>query len=520
MYSYEQRKKAVELYIKFDKSGSAVVRELGYPTTKMLTLWYREYLAEGDLHKKSLMESGYTAEQRAAAVKYYQEHGKGLSRTVKALGYPCRQLLGKWVHEGLPSDCHPLKRGQSGVEYTDKQKLSAVVSVASGEKTAKQLQAEIGVTRSTIYKWKRQLLGEDDNPEMRKEHQKEPKNPASEQEIDLKTECNALKEERDKLLKQVQKLQMEKDILEKAAEIIKKDEGIGIDTLSNREKAMVIDALADRYPLKQLLLSFQMGKSSYFYQSHAIKKDKYELVRKDLREAFDKNRQCYGYRRLHSVLISGGNIISEKVVLRLMHEENIAVPSVKRKKYSSYKGELSPEVENLIERDFHAENPNEKWLSDITEFSIPAGKVYLSPIVDCFDGYVTSWTRGTSPNAEMVNSMLEGAVGTLNVGEHPLVHTDRGCQYRWPGWIERMDNAGLVRSMSKKGCSPDNSACEGFFGRLKNEMFYVRSWFGVSIGEFCALLDDYIYWYNEKRIKMSLGGRSPLDYRRSLGLAS
>lgn len=520
MYSYEERKKAVELYIKFDKSASDVVRELGYPTTRMLTLWYREYLENGDLHKKSRMQSGYTAEQKAVAVKYYQEHGRGLARTVKALGYPCRQLLGKWVSQDSSCDFQPLKREQPVVKCTDKQKMAAVVSVASGEKTSKQIQSEIGVSRRTVWHWKRQLLGEAGNPEMRRKSQKESEKASSEQEIQLRAECNDLKEERDRLQKQVQKLQMEKDILEKAAEIIKKDEGIGIDTLSNREKAMIIDALTGRYTIRQLLPSLHMAKSSYFYQIQAMKKDKYDLVRTDLRNVFLENRQCYGYRRLHAVMTSNGSTISEKVILRLMHEENLVVPSVKRKKYSSYKGELSPEVENIIKRDFHAENPNEKWLSDITEFSIPAGKVYLSPVIDCFDGYVTSWTRGTSPNAELVNSMLDGAVGTLEDGEHPLVHTDRGSHYRWPGWIERMDNAGLVRSMSKKGCSPDNSACEGFFGRLKNEMFYSRSWFGVSIEEFCALLDDYIYWYNEKRIKMSLGGRSPLEYRRSLGLVS
>lgn len=203
-----------------------------------------------------------------------------------------------------------------------------------------------------------------------------------------------------------------------------------------------------------------------------------------------------------------------------MHEEGLVVPFVKRKKYSSYKGELSQEVENIIKRDFNAGNPNEKWLSDITEFSIPAGKVYLSPIVDCFDGHIASWTRGPSPNAELVNTMLDKALGTLKEGEHPLVHTDRGCHYRWPGWIERMGHATLVRSMSKKGCSPDNSACEGFFGRLKNEMFYNRSWSGVYLEEFYVQLDEYICWYNEKRIKMSLGGMSPLEYRRSLGLVS
>ena len=129
-------------------------------------------------------------------------------------------------------------------------------------------------------------------------------------------------------------------------------------------------------------------------------------------------------------------------------------------------------VDNLVARDFHAEEPNTKWLADLTEFHIPAGKVYLSPIIDCFDGMVISWTIGTSPDAELVNTMLDDAIGNLRGGEHPITHTDRGCHYRWPGWISRMDNAGLIRSMSRKGCTPDNSACEGFFGRIKNEMFY------------------------------------------------
>jgi len=195
---------------------------------------------------------------------------------------------------------------------------------------------------------------------------------------------------------------------------------------------MIIDALTSKYPIKQLLLSLHMTKSSYFYQCQAMKKDKYELVRKELREVFAENRQCYGYGRLHSVLDSKGCIISGKVVLRLLHEDNLVVPFVKRKKNNSHKGELNLEVENVIKRDSHAENPNEKWLSDITELSIPAEKVYPSPIVDCFVGYVT---RRPSPNAEMVNSMLDAAVGTLNAGEYPLVHADRGSYYRWPGWI-------------------------------------------------------------------------------------
>lgn len=89
--------------------------------------------------------------------------------------------------------------------------------------------------------------------------------------------------------------------------------------------------------------------------------------------------------------------------------------------------------------------------------------------------------------------------------------------YRWPGWLERIENYGLIRSMSKKGCSPDNSACEGLFGRIKNEMFYNRSWQGVSLEEFMDRLDRYLHWYNDDRIKLSLGGMSPVEYRRTLG---
>ena len=116
--------------------------------------------------------------------------------------------------------------------------------------------------------------------------------------------------------------------------------------------------------------------------------------------------------------------------------------------------------------------------------------------------------------------MLEDDIGTLSPSEYPLVHTDRGCHYRWPGWIERMQASGLTRSMSKKGCSPDNAACEGFFGRLKNEMFYGRSWVGVPMDDFINEINSYIEWYNTKRIKQSLGYMSPVEYRHSLGLTA
>ena len=237
-------------------------------------------------------------------------------------------------------------------------------------------------------------------------------------------------------------------------------------------------------------------------------------------DIFERNYRCYGYRRIQACLSVQSVKVSEKVVRRLMKQECLVAATSKRRRYGSYLGEISPAPDNLLNRDFSADAPNEKWLTDITEFQIPAGKVYLSPMIDCFDGMVVSWSIGTRPSAELVNTMLDAAIDKVAAsGERPVVHSDRGGHYRWPGWLARIAEAKLSRSMSRKGCSPDNAACEGFFGRLKTEMFFSRDWLSTTIEEFVLALDIYIRWYNETRIKISLGGLSPVAHRISLGVA-
>ena len=201
--------------------------------------------------------------------------------------------------------------------------------------------------------------------------------------------------------------------------------------------------------------------------------------------------------------------------LGLMNHKNITPGTLVEGSVSST--DISSDEINQLKAQIQA---NEKWLTDITEFAIPSGKVYLSPIVDCFDGLLVNWNISTSPDALLVNSMLDDAAKLLSVGEKPIIHSDRGVHYRWPGWIDRMEKNGFIRSMSKKGCSPDNSACDGVFGRIKNEMFYNADWSGVNISEFIGILNDYLYWYNEKRIKKSLGYLSPIEYRHRLGLVT
>ncbi|NCU26715.1 IS3 family transposase [Candidatus Nomurabacteria bacterium] len=510
MYSYEDRIKAVELYIKYDQSAAATVQELGYPSYKMLIRWYKEFKETGALHEKFTRSSTYTSDQMKAAVNYYLEHGRCISRTVRAIGYPTRETLAGWIDELVPGERKIHIRRGAMLQFSKEQKKDAVIELCTRESAAAAVADRHGVSRISLYKWKKELLGEEKTRTM----DGTGKPP-------LPDDRDALLAEVESLKKEIYRKQMELDILNKAAEIIKKGQGINPRELTNKEKVCLIDALRMKYQLKELLRMTNMPKSSYFYQKEAQSRpDKYSALRTEVIEVFADNRSRYGYRRLHAVIKSKGKIISEKVVRRIMGEEKLVVPCKKKRKYSSYKGEISPAVENVVARDFHAGAPNTKWLTDLTEFHIPAGKVYLSPIIDCFDGMVVSWTIGTSPDAELVNTMLDEAICNLTYGEHPIVHSDRGCHYRWPGWISRMGNSGLTRSMSKKGCSPDNSACEGFFGRLKNEMFYYCSWQDVSIEQFTNELDSYLRWYNEKRIKMSLGAMSPVDYRRSMGFAA
>ncbi len=283
----------------------------------------------------------------------------------------------------------------------------------------------------------------------------------------------------------------------------------------------MIDALREAYTLSELFAQVRLPRSSYFYHKARLRlADKYADARHAVTNIFELNHRCYGYRRIRAVLSRRGITLSEKVVRKLMAEEMLVVSTTKRRRYSAYQGEISPAVENLVNRNFRADAPNQKWLTDITEFQLPGDKVYLSPMIDCFDGLVVSWAIGTRPDAALVNAMLDVAVETLRDDETPIVHSDRGAHYRWPGWLSRIEDAGLIRSMSRKGCTPDNAACEGFFGRLKTEFFYPRDWRGTTLEQFMAQVDSYICWYNEHRIKVSLGALSPREYRENLGIAA
>jgi len=512
MYSYDDRIRAVELYIKLGKRVRPTIRQLGYPTKNSLKGWYREYQQRLDLPVRYAgRKPKFSQAQKQAAVQHYVTHDRCIAATMRALGYPSRGTLTAWLREALPESRKAVVGSVGRRRYPETLKQAGVMELCTRQESAQAVAEKLGVCRPTLYNWKNQLLGREAPASMKHSNQ----SPPAPEQAELERQLESLRRE-------VRQLQLERDLLNKANELLKKGLGVDLQLLTNREKTLLIDALREHYGLPELLAKLGLAHSSYFYhRARTTVGDKYLSVRQAITAIFESHHRCYGYRRLQASLARQRVPISEKIVQRLMKPESLVVAKPKRRRYASFLGEISPAPENLINRDFQAAAPNEKWLTDITEFQIPAGKVYLSPVIDCFDGMVVSWTIGTSPDAELVNTMLDAAIETVaQTTDRPVVHSDRGGHYRWPGWLSRMSEANLIRSMSRKACSPDNAACEGFFGRLKTELFYPRDWQATTIEQFVQAVDSYIRWYNKKRIKISLGSLSPIEYRESLGLAA
>ncbi|WP_217953155.1 IS3 family transposase [Adlercreutzia caecimuris] len=504
MYTREDKIRAVELFIEYDFGPQSVINELGYPCRGSLYNWYREYPENGNDIPDANPYERYGDGLKGVAVDHYFERGRCLSRTCRMPGYPSKELLARWIDELGPGR-RVVNRTSRGI--ADAAKENAVVRLVARAEAAQAIADDVGVERAAPCNWKRELPGKEAATKMTGKKG----DMAVEEPEALRASLEA----------DIDRLELKRAVPEGTVELLGKGPSADPTTLTTGEKTILVESLRPAHKLKDLLDAVGLAKGSRRYQVEALSRpDKYEHLRIRICEIFHESHGRYGHRRIHATLRVEGVRVSEKVVSRIMAEEGLAACRPKRRRRSSYKGEIGDAPENLVKRRFHASAPNELWLTDITELSIPAGKVCLSPIIDCLDGKAVAHAASTSPNAELVNTMLDEAADTLDPDDHPVSHSDRGCHYRWPGWIERCESHGIRRSMPAKGCSPDNSAMEGFFGRLKVEFFYGRDWKGWSIGRFIEALCDYIEWYNKDRIKLSLGGMSPAQYRRSLGLAA
>ena len=277
-------------------------------------------------------------------------------------------------------------------------------------------------------------------------------------------------------------------------------------------KVQAVIALKADFPLPVLLQVAGLARSTFFYhQARLQASDPKEALKAALTGIFTKNHGRYGHRRIHLELLKQGWTVAKKTVLKLMRSLGLVCKVRRRKRYNSYQGEQGGIAPNVLNREFDADAPNRKWVTDVTEFSVGDRKLYLSPVMDLFDRQITSYTIGSSPNLELTNTSLRQALATLEDGQKPLVHSDQGFQYRHVTWRTLLEDAGAVQSMSRKGNCYDNAVMENFFGHLKEELFHhVRF---LSTDALAAALHEYIRWYNTERISTKLKGLSPAQYR-------
>ena len=240
------------------------------------------------------------------------------------------------------------------------------------------------------------------------------------------------------------------------------------------------------------------------------KQDKYALIKTEIEFIYHEHQGRYGYRRITIELHNRGYQINHKTVQRLMRELNLKC-MVRIKKYRSYKGEIGKIAPNILKRDFHASAPNQKWTTDITEFSLFGTKLYLSPILDMYNGEIISYNISERPVLGQVMDMLDKAFEKIPDNTNLIFHSDQGWQYQHKNYQKRLKDKGIQQSMSRKGNCLDNSVMENFFGLLKSELLYLKDF--ESIEEFRIELEEYINYYNNKRIKEKLKGLSPVQYR-------
>ena len=269
------------------------------------------------------------------------------------------------------------------------------------------------------------------------------------------------------------------------------------------------------FRLDLLLEAARLPRSTYYYQLKELDgHDKDKEIKAEIQEIYYEHKGNDGYRRITLELRNRGFVVNHKKVQRLMKILGLSARIRRKRKYSSYQGEIGKKADNLIQRQFEAAKPMEKCYTDVTEFAIPVSnqKLYLSPVLDGFNSEIIAYNLSTSPNLEQVKAMLDQAFGE-DYYTNTILHSDQGWQYQHQYYHRFLEDKGIQPSMSRKGNSPDNGMMESFFGILKSEMFYGYENTFHSLEQLEQAIVDYIDYYNNKRIKVKLKGLSPVQYR-------
>ncbi|MFR7760677.1 MAG: IS3 family transposase [Peptoniphilus grossensis] len=268
------------------------------------------------------------------------------------------------------------------------------------------------------------------------------------------------------------------------------------------------------YRLKYLLIAIDLPKSTYYFEINKVDavKIRNKNIENKIFDIFNNHKGRYGVRRVYRELLNQGYTINHKKVQRIMHELKL-FGKRPREKYHSYKGKVGKIADNIIDRNFKANKPLQKWSTDVSQFNFSWGKCYISPILDMYTNEIISYDLSLSPNLEQISNMLMKAFNKFPILNNLILHSDQGWQYQHKYYIRELKKHGIIQSMSRKGNCYDNSIMETFFGRLKNEVYYGYEKSYNSFEEFSEAIEKYIYYYNNERIQKKTKWMPPTKYR-------
>lgn len=286
----------------------------------------------------------------------------------------------------------------------------------------------------------------------------------------------------------------------------------GLEESGTRLKVQAIVILKSHHRLEYLLEAAGIPRSTFFYHQKRLgQPDKHAELKAEIRASFERNKHRYGYRRVLLDLRNQGWVVNHKLVYKLMCEMGLRAKIRQRRPYVPYSGAISHIADNKLDRKFTPDQPNTVFVSDVTEFRVAGHKVYLSPVMDLFDRSIVAHTVATSPSTAFTAESLTKAIKTCAPEPGWMMRTDQGFQYQHASWRDLIGDNGGVQSMSRKANCYDNAVMENFFGHMKAEMYHGEVF--DTVAEFKQAIDEYIQWYNTKRIQQRLKGLTPMQYR-------
>ncbi|WP_339070872.1 IS3 family transposase [Fusobacterium animalis] len=436
--------------------------------------------------------------------------GETISSLTKA--FNIRESNIKYLIALIKKHGYNILREDKNRVYSKDFKLQAINRILINHESINSVAIDIGLTSSGILDNWLSKFKENGYNVVEKKKGRKPKSMTK-----LKKNDKVLSEQ--EKIKQLEEenlyLKAENEYLKKLKALVQERE------LKEKKKLRVIAELRAKYPFKTLLKIAGISKSVYYY--YIDKKDideKNKDIIGKIKEIYYANKGRYGYRRVTLELKNQGLNINHKKVQRIMKKFNLQSIIRKKRKYSSYKGQIGKIADNHIKRNFEATAPNQKWFTDVTEFNLRGEKLYLSPILDAYGRYIVSYDISRSANLEQINHMLNLAFKENESYENLIFHSDQGWQYQHSSYQKRLKEKKITQSMSRKGNSLDNGLMECFFGLLKSEMFYEQEEKYKTLEELKEAIEDYIYYYNNKRIKEKLKGLTPASYRSQSLLVS